>query len=45
MWTQIVQWFQFEFVNESTKILLDISKEGEISGHWKLKSMVTPPQV
>lgn len=44
-WTQIVQWFSFKFVSESETLSLNISENGDISGHWKIQAIVSPPKV
>ena len=38
----MIRWFQFNFVNESTKISFNISDEGEMCGNWKVESMLSP---
>ena len=44
-WTQIVQWFSFKFVHESETLTLNISENGDVSGHWKVQAIVSPPKV
>ena len=44
-WTQIVQWFLFEFTDESEKLILNIGKDGHTSGKWTIVPIVSPPEV